>query len=306
MKKYIIKRTIATVITIWAVITVTFFLMHMIPGGPFDSIGQDVPPETLEAMNERYHLNDPVPQQYIRYLCDVVQGDLGPSYRQSGVSVTSILKQGFPVSAKVGTVAVIIIVSFGIVLGVIAALFKGRFIEQFITVFTTIGMSIPGFVMAASILYFFSERWALLPSNGISTWKHYVGPVIALSLFSIAFIVRLMASNLREVLQQDYIRTARANGIPEYKVIFKHAMRNAIIPVITYLGPTVGSILTGSFVVEKVFTIPGMGKYFVDSINMRDYTVLMGVTLFYAVLIILILFLIDLVYAWIDPRIKLK
>lgn len=306
MKKYIIKRTLATVITIWAVITVTFFLMHMIPGGPFDSIGQDVPPETLEAMNERYHLNDPVPQQYIRYLLDVVQGDLGPSYRQSGVSVVSILKQGFPVSAKVGAVAVVIIVSFGIVLGIIAALFKGRFIEQFVTIFTTIGMSIPGFVMAASILYFFSERWALLPSNGISTWKHYIGPVIALSLFSIAFIVRLMASNLREVLQQDYIRTARANGIPEYKVIFKHAMRNAIIPVVTYLGPTVGSILTGSFVVEKVFTIPGMGKYFVDSINMRDYTVLMGVTLFYAVLIILILFLIDLVYVWIDPRIKLK
>lgn len=306
MKKYIIKRTIATVITIWAVITVTFFLMHMIPGGPFDLIGQDVPPETLEAMNERYHLNDPVPQQYIRYLVNAVQGDLGPSYRQSGVSVVSILKQGFPVSAKVGAVAVVIIVSFGVVLGIIAALFKGRFIEQFVTVFTTIGMSIPGFVMAASILYFFSERWALLPSNGISTWKHYIGPVVALSLFSIAFIVRLMASNLREVLQQDYIRTARANGIPEYKVIFKHAMRNAIIPVVTYLGPTVGSILTGSFVVEKVFTIPGMGKYFVDSINMRDYTVLMGVTLFYAVLIILILFLIDLVYVWIDPRIKLK
>ena len=306
MKKYLMKRILATLITIWAVITVTFILMHSIPGGPFNTIGQDVPKETIAAMNARYHLDDPLPVQYINYFAGLLKGDLGPSYRHSGVSVTSMLAQGFPVSAKVGMVAVVVIVVLGIILGVISALFKGRVIEQFITVFTTLGMSIPSFVMAAAILYIFCERLALLPSNGLGTWKHYIGPVIALSLFSLAFVIRLMASNLREAMQQDYIRTVRANGIPEYKIVFKHAMRNAIIPVLTYLGPTVGSILTGSFVVEKVFSIPGMGKYFVDSINTRDYTVLMGVTLFYAVLVILILFLIDIVYLWIDPRIKLK
>lgn len=306
MKNYLIKRGIATIITIWAVVTVTFFLMHAIPGGPFDSIGQDVPPETIEAMNERYHLNDPLPVQYLNYLGGILKGDLGPSYRHLGVSVNSMIAQGFPVSARVGSAAVLVIVAAGVILGVISALSKERAVERIITIFTTLGMSVPGFVMAASILYFFCERLRVLPSNGLGTWKHYIGPVAALSLFSIAFVIRLMSSNLKEALGQDYIRTARANGIPEYRLVFKHAMRNAVIPVVTYLGPTIGSILTGSFVVEKVFTIPGMGKYFVDSINTRDYTVLMGVTLFYAVLVILILFLIDIVYVWIDPRIKLK
>ena len=174
------------------------------------------------------------------------------------------------------------------------------------TFFTTLGVSVPGFVVATSILYVFSELLGVLPSNGLYSWKHYIGPVITISLFSLAFVIRLMSSNLKEVLEQDYIRTARANGLPEYRVIFKHAVRNAIIPVITYMGPTVGSILTGSFVVEQVFTIPGMGKYFVDSISSRDYTILMGVTLFYAVIVVVMLFIVDLVYVLIDPRIRLK
>lgn len=306
MGRYILKRLVSTVITVLAIITITFFLMRMIPGGPFDDMSQDMPQESLDAINERYHLNDPLIMQYFTYLGGVVKGDLGPSYRLPGVTVNDIIAQGFPVSAKVGLAAIGVILVFGITLGIASALRQGRPEEYLITFFTTLGVSVPGFVVATSILYVFSELLGVLPSNGLYSWKHYIGPVITISLFSLAFVIRLMSSNLKEVLEQDYIRTARANGLPEYRVIFKHAVRNAIIPVITYMGPTVGSILTGSFVVEQVFTIPGMGKYFVDSISSRDYTILMGVTLFYAVIVVVMLFIVDLVYVLIDPRIRLK
>lgn len=306
MGKYILKRLVSTVITVLAIITITFFLMRMIPGGPFDEMSQDMPQESLDAINERYHLNDPLIMQYFTYLGGVVKGDLGPSYRLPGVTVNDIIAQGFPVSAKIGLAAIGVILVFGITLGIASALRQGRPEEYLITFFTTLGVSVPGFVVATSILYVFSELLGVLPSNGLYSWKHYIGPVITISLFSLAFVIRLMSSNLKEVLEQDYIRTARANGLPEYRVIFKHAVRNAIIPVITYMGPTVGSILTGSFVVEQVFTIPGMGKYFVDSISSRDYTILMGVTLFYAVIVVVMLFIVDLVYVLIDPRIRLK
>lgn len=306
MGKYILKRLVSTVITVLAIITITFFLMRMIPGGPFDDMSPDMPQESLDAINERYHLNDPLIMQYFTYLGGVVKGDLGPSYRLPGVTVNDIIAQGFPVSAKVGLAAIGVILVFGITLGIASALRQGRPEEYLITFFTTLGVSVPGFVVATSILYVFSELLGVLPSNGLYSWKHYIGPVITISLFSLAFVIRLMSSNLKEVLEQDYIRTARANGLPEYRVIFKHAVRNAIIPVITYMGATVGSILTGSFVVEQVFTIPGMGKYFVDSISSRDYTILMGVTLFYAVIVVVMLFIVDLVYVLIDPRIRLK
>ena len=306
MGKYILKRLVSTVITVLAIITITFFLMRMIPGGPFDDMSPDMPQESLDAITERYHLHDPLIMQYFTDLGGVVKGDLGPSYRLPGVTVNDIIAQGFPVSAKVGLAAIGVILVFGITLGIASALRQGRPEEYLITFFTTLGVSVPGFVVATSILYVFSELLGVLPSNGLYSWKHYIGPVITISLFSLAFVIRLMSSNLKEVLEQDYIRTDRANGLPEYRVIFKHAVRNAIIPVITYMGPTVGSILTGSFVVEQVFTIPGMGKYFVDSISSRDYTILMGVTLFYAVIVVVMLFIVDLVYVLIDPRIRLK
>ena len=305
MKQYILKRLLSTVITIFIVVIVTFVLMHLIPGGPFDEITQGISQESLDAINARYHLDEPVLKQFVRYLSGLLQGDMGPSYRLPGVTVNDLIAQGFPVSARVGVVAIVVILVLGLLLGIVSALCYGRFAEHLITVFTTLGTSIPAFVVATSILYFFCELLNVLPSNGLTSWKHYIGPVIALSLFSLSFVIRLTSSNLREVLSQDYIRTARANGLPERRIILKYAMRNAIIPVITYMGPTAASVLTGSFVVESVFTIPGLGKYFVSSINSRDYLVLMGVTLFYAVLVIFILFLIDIVYAFVDPRIKL-
>lgn len=305
MKNYVIKRLISTVITIFIVVIATFVLMHLIPGGPFDDIVQNIDQESLDAINARYHLDEPILKQFVRYVGGLLQGDMGPSYRLPGVTVNDLIQQGFPVSARVGAVAIVVIMIFGIGLGIVSALCTGKLPEYLITVFTTLGTSIPGFVVATSILYFFSERWAILPSNGLTSWKHYIGPVVALSLFSLSFVIRLTSSNLRDVLNQDYIRTARANGLPEYRVVMKYALRNALIPVVTYMGPTAASILTGSFVVETVFTVPGLGKYFVNSIGNRDYLVLMGVTLFYAVLVISMLFLIDIVYAFIDPRIKL-
>lgn len=308
MGTYLIKRLIAMIITIFIVATITFFLMHAIPGGPFDLMGltDTVPRETIEAMNARYHLDDPVAVQYWNYLKKLLQGDLGISYRSAGTSVNEIIARGFPFSAKVGLAASLVIVVLGIGLGIAAALNRGKLAERSITLLTTLFMSVPGFVIAAFLLYVFCERLGLLPSNGLSTWKHYIGPVIALSLFSLAFVIRLMASNLSQTMNQDYIRTARANGLPQSQIVWKHAMRNALLPVITYIGPTVGAILTGSFAVEKVFSIPGMGEYFVSSISNRDYTVLMGVTLFYAIIIIATMFLVDIVYLFIDPRIKLK
>lgn len=306
MGKYIINRLISTLMTLFLIITLSFFLMHAIPGGPFDLLYQEMPEESLRALNERFHLNAPLYVQYLSYLNRLLHGDLGVSCRLSDIGVNDLLAQGFPISSKIGMVSIITIVTLGLLLGTLSALHWRRTPDHLITIFTTLGISIPGFVTATFILYFFCERLRLLPSNGLYTWKHYIGPVITLSLFSTAFIVRLVSANLIEILHQDYIRTAMANGLPARHILFKHAMRNALIPVITYVGPTFAAVLTGSFVVEKVFTIPGMGKYFVDSISSRDYTVLMGTTLFYAVIVVSVLFLIDLLYAWIDPRIKLR
>lgn len=308
MRTYLMKRFIAMLITIFIIATVTFFLMHAIPGGPFDLMGltDTVPRETVEAMNARYHLDDPVIVQYGNYLKDLLKGNLGISYRSAGTTVNEIIGRGFPFSAKIGLVASLVIVIAGIGLGMVAGLYRGKLPERLVTLLTTICMSVPGFVVAAFLLYVFCEKLGVLPSNGLSTWKHYIGPVVAISLFSLAFVIRLMASNLSQTMNQDYIRTARANGLPPSRIIWKHAMRNALIPVVTYIGPTVGAILTGSFAVEKVFSIPGMGEYFVSSISNRDYTVLMGVTLFYAIIIIVTMFLVDMVYLLIDPRIKLK
>lgn len=308
MKSYSIKRVLSMIITLFAVSTITFFLMHAIPGGPFDLMGltDTVPRETIEAMNARYHLDEPVIVQYWNYLKNLLHGDFGISYRTAGITVNEIIARSFPASAKIGLVSSCVIIVCGILLGVVASLKRGKAPERLITLLSTLFMSVPGFVIAAVLLYVFCEKLGLLPSNGLSSWKHYIGPVIALSMFSLAFVIRLTASNLTQVMNQDYIRTARANGLPKRSIVWKHALRNAMVPVVTYIGPTVGAILTGSFAVEKVFSIPGMGEYFVSSISNRDYTVLMGVTLFYAVIIIVTLFLVDMVYLVIDPRIKLK
>ncbi len=292
-------------ITLWFVVTITFFLMHSIPGGPFDLNEKALPPQVLEALNEKYHLNDPLYKQYFDYLKGVATFELGPSFSRPGITVNQLIEQGFPVSARLGGLAALVVISVGIPIGIISALKQNKWQDYVVTIFATLGVAVPGFVLGTLIVYVFSAKLDVLPAYGLDTWKHYIGPVITLSGFSLAFVSRLTRSSLLEVMQQDYIRTARAKGLPELTVIFKHALKNSLIPVITYMGPMIAAIMTGSFVTEKIFAVPGMGRHFVESVGNRDYTVLLGTTIFYAAFAIFMIFLVDIAYGMIDPRIKL-
>jgi oligopeptide transport system permease protein len=278
--------------------------MHAIPGGPFTR-EKPLPPAVIKALEEKFKLNQPLHMQYFDYVKGVFTFDFGPSFQKVGVDVTDMILEGLPASAKIGMLAVLVVLLIGIPLGIISALKQNKWEDYVVTILATIGVTIPSFVVATLIIYVFSAKLQILPSFGLKTWKHFIGPVIALSGFSLAFVARLTRSSMLEVLQQDYIRTARAKGLSEFVVIGKHALKNALIPVITYVGPMIASILTGSFVIEKIFAIPGMGKYFVESVGNRDYTVIIGVTVFYAAFYIIMVFIVDIIYGIIDPRIKL-
>ena len=304
MKSYYLKRIASMIVTILLITTLTFTMMHSIPGGPFTR-ERPVPDEILRALNEKYDLDKPLPVQYLTYMKGLVTFDLGPSYSKIGTSVNDLITSGFPVSAKIGILSSILIVVMGIPLGVISALKQNKPIDYFVMFMATLGITVPSFVIATVIIYFFAGKLGWIPSFGLSTPASYIGPVLALAGYSLAFVTRLTRSSMLEVLRQDYIRTARANGIREFTVIMKHAVRNALIPVITYVGPMVAGILTGSFVVEKIFAIPGLGRHFVESVTNRDYTVIMGITVFYAVFYLITVFIVDIAYSWIDPRIKL-
>jgi oligopeptide transport system permease protein len=230
--------------------------------------------------------------------------DFGPSFKRVGISVNDLIYSGFPVSAKVGGMSILVIILMGIPIGIISALKQNSPTDYFVTIMATIGVAVPNFVIATVIIYIFSSRLGILPSHGLTSWVHYLGPVVSLSGFSLAFVARLTRSSMLEVMQQDYIRTARAKGLDEGVVIFKHALKNALIPVVTYMGPMIAAILTGSFVIERIFAIPGMGKYFVESVGNRDYTVIMGITIFYALFAIVMILIVDIIYGLIDPRIK--
>ncbi|WP_026895210.1 ABC transporter permease [Clostridiisalibacter paucivorans] len=303
MGRFLTKRLISMILTLFIVITITFFLMHAIPGGPFTR-EKPLPPAVIEALEKKYKIDQPVYMQYIDYLKGVLTLDFGPSFQKQGVQVTDLIWKGLPVSAKIGGLSVLGIIILGIPLGIISALKQNKWQDYVVTIVATLGVTIPSFVMATLIIYIFSSKLGILPSHGLEGPKYYIGPVIALGGFSLAFVARLVRSSMLEVMRQDYIRTARAKGLSEFVVIGKHALKNALIPVVTYLGPMIAAILTGSFVVERIFAIPGMGKYFVESVTNRDYTVIMGVTIFYAAFLILMILLVDVIYVLIDPRIK--
>jgi oligopeptide transport system permease protein len=303
LTRFLLNRFISVLLTIWAVVTVTFLMMHAVPGGPFQ-LEKQLPDAVIKALEAKYHLDDPLPKQYVDYLKGILTWDLGPSFQKVGVSVEEMIGQSFPVSMKVGLLAVGVVLLFGIPLGVLAAVRSGRASDQFIRFLATLGQTIPSFVLATLLIYVFSARLNWFPSFGLRTWKHYVLPVIALGGYSLSFVLRLTRSSMLEVLQQDYIRTARAKGVSEFSIVFRHALRNALIPVVTYIGPLIASIITGSFVVEKIFAIPGMGKFFVESVTNRDYTVLMGLTLFQSIILCVAILAVDLLYGFLDPRIK--
>ena len=303
MGRFIINRFISMLITLLFVITITFFLMHAIPGGPFTR-EKALPPAVVKVLEEKYNLDQPLWKQYVMYVGGIAKGDLGPSFQRVGVTVNQLIRKGFPVSGKMGLVAVIMVLALGVPIGMISALKQNKWQDRLAMFLATLGVTIPSFVLGTLIVYIFSAKLKILPSYGLTTWKHYIGPVIALGGFSLSFVARLTRSSMLEVLGQDYIRTARAKGLSEFVVVGKHALKNALIPVVTYIGPLVAAILTGSFVVERIFAIPGMGKYFVESVGNRDYTVLMGMTIFYAVFLVFMVLVVDILYGFIDPRIK--
>ena len=304
MFRYIIKRSVMMILTLFLVLLFTFLIMHAIPGGPY-SAGKRLPPAVQEAIEAKYKLNDPLYVQFMDYLGRVVQLDLGPSFKYEGMSVNDLIAQGFPISSALGLFSMLLVLITGIPLGIIAAMKRGKWQDTTVSFITTFGVTIPSFVVATLLLYFFSFRLGWFPVYGVESLKGYVLPTIALSGYSLAYVTRLMRSSLLDVLNTDYIRMARVKGTPERKIVLRHGMRNALVPVVTVIGPLFAGLLMGSFVVEKIFALPGMGRFFVQSITNRDYTAIMGFTIFYAAVLVMIVFIVDIIYFLIDPRIKL-
>ncbi len=303
MAKYTIKRVFLALVTIFLVCFITFFVMNIVPGGPFNGEKAKTP-EVMKILNERYGLDKPIMEQFINYMRNILRGDFGISLT-TGRSITVIIGESFSVSAKLGGFAVIIALILGTILGSIAALNRNKLPDRIIIFFVTLFTAMPSFVLGSFLLLIFSIQLKLVPVWSTNN-PNYVLPVIALSLSPMAYITRLTKTSMLDVLGQDYVRTAKAKGVNPYKVIFVHSLRNALIPVITYVGPLTASILTGSLVVETIFTIGGLGSKFVDSITKRDYTMIMGTTIFLATLMITMNLLSDLVYKVVDPRIKLE
>lgn len=305
MLKYTVKRVAMGILSIFIVATLTFFLMNLVPGGPFVA-EKSISAEAQAALAAKYGLDKPLFQRYLTYMGDFLHGDMGVSLRQRGRTVSDIIFSKFPVSARLAGVAVLIALLLGIPLGCWSAYNRGKIWDSTIIVFTTCGIAIPSFISSVLLLYFLGSKLNLFPTVGLNTLSSYVMPVTALAIYPTAYITRLMRSSILDVMGQDYIRTAKAKGLSNFKMIFKHALRNAILPVVTYVGPMLAGLMTGSFVVEKIFTIPGLGREFVSSIVNRDYTMVMGTTIILATLIIAANVIVDILYKIIDPRINLK
>ena len=305
MTKYIVKRIALGLLSIFVVATLTFFLMNLVPGGPFVA-EKSISKAAQKALEAKYGLDKPLFERYITYITDFVQGDMGLSLRQRGKTVSDIIFSKFPVSAGLAGIAVAVALLVGIPLGCLSAYNRGKFADNFIIVLMTCGIAIPSFITSVILLYTFGSQLKLLPTIGLRTAASYIMPVTALAIYPTAYITRLMRSSLLDVMGQDYIRTAKAKGLSNFKILFKHALRNAILPVITYVGPMLANLMTGSFVVEKIFTIPGLGGEFVSAISKRDYTMIMGTTIVLATLIITANVIVDILYKIVDPRIKLK
>ena len=305
MGKYIVKRFLMAILTVFVVATLTFFLMNAVPGGPYEA-EKAISPQAKAALEAKFGLDQPLFIQYLTYMKNIMHGDFGPSLKQRGREVIDIIMTKFPVSAKIGGISVLVALTVGIPLGCLAALHRGKASDNAIIVIATIGIAVPSFVVCSLSMFFFGVRLKWFPTVGLTSWKSYVMPVFALSFYPTAYIVRLMRSSMLDVLGQDYMRTARAKGVSQFVSLFKHALRNAILPIVTYVGPMMAYTLTGSFIVEKIFTIPGLGGEFVSSITNRDYMMIMGTTIFLATLMVFMNFIVDIIYKIIDPRINLK
>lgn len=299
---YIIKRVLLAVLTVWIVLTITFFVMHFVPGGPFAS-EKAITPAAQAALEAKYGLDKPLMEQYWTYLVDAfTKFDFGPSLKQRGRMVIDVIKDGLKTSAKLGIIAAAWATIVGVVLGAMAALRRNTILDRVVMVISTAFVSMPSFIMGSLLLLLFSVKLGLVPANG-ETAKGLILPVITLGLSPMANIIRLTRSSMLDVLGQDYIRTARAKGVAPAKIIFGHALKNALIPVITYVGPMLAYIVTGSLVVEQIFAVPGIGRAFVQSIINRDYSMIMGTTIVLASLIVIMNLISDILYKIVDPRI---
>ena len=317
MLKFIFKRIFTGLITLFLVITITFFLLHKLPGDPFES-EKAIPPQVKANLMVKYGIDKPLGVQYVNYLKNVAKGDLGISMKEKGRTVNSVIKNSFPISADLGIRAVIFGLVFGIPLGIIAALNRGKKLDYTSMIIAVIGISVPSFVIAGVLqLYAVDIHKAILLDRlhlplgkilltGWDSPAKKILPVIALGFFSVAEVARLMRSKMIEIMDQDYIKLAIAKGIQPINIIFKHALRNAMLPIITVISPSIAAILTGSFVIETMFSIGGLGKYYIGSIIDRDYTMVLGVTVFYSAFLILMMIVMDILYALVDPKIKLE
>lgn len=302
MTRYVFRRLGGAIIILWVIITVTFALMHAIPGGPFTT-EKKLPPQVKASIEAKYHLDDPVWKQYGDYLGGVITGDLGPSFKYEGRSVNDIIGDAFPISAQLGLLSLVVAIVGGITAGAISAMRPNSIVDYAVTVLSTIGISVPTFIIGAVLVYIVGFELGWFP---VALWRgpsYMVLPVLTLAAQPMAFIARLTRSGLLDVYQQEYIRTARAKGLGSWTILTRHALGNAILPVITYLGLLAASLLTGSFIVETIFAIPGLGQYFVTSIYNRDYTVILGITIFYSALVVFLNILVDMIYPLIDPRV---
>ncbi|MCK5901774.1 MAG: oligopeptide ABC transporter permease OppB [Cocleimonas sp.] len=303
MLQIILKRLQIAVPTLLFVITVSFFMIRLAPGGPFDS-ERPIPKEIAENLERVYHLNEPLITQYGYYLWNILHGDFGPSFKYQDYTVSELILQGFPVSLSLGLLALLLALLIGIVLGSIAALRQNSRVDYLVMTFAMTGIAIPSFVIAPLLALFFGVMLGWLPTGGWGSWQQMVLPVISLSLPQIAIVARMTRASLIDTLNSPYMLTAKAKGLPLRLILLRHALKPTLLPIVSWLGPATAAIITGSVIIEQIFGLPGIGRYFVNGALNRDYTLVMGVVIFYGVLIILMNLLVDLVYAWLDPRIR--
>ncbi len=303
MLRFALKRVLGAIPTLLVLIALAFFLIKVAPGGPFDT-DRRIPPEIEANLQAAYNLDEPLYIQFGLYLGSLLRGDFGPSFQYRDYTVTELIATGFPVSLRLGGFAMLLAFFVGVAVGTIAALKQNSFTDHAAMAVAMTGISIPNFVMAPLLVLLFAVTLKWLPAGGLGDWRNFVLPVIALALPQIAYIARLTRGSMIEVLRADFIRTARAQGLPQRTVIIRHALKPALLPVISYLGPATAAIITGSVVIEQIFGVPGLGRFFIQGALNRDYTLVMGVVVFYGVLIIVFNLIVDLVYGWLDPRVQ--
>ena len=305
MIKFILKRLMYIVAALFVIVTLTFFLMRIAPGSPFAS-EKSLPPEIEAALQEEYGLDNPWYIQYKDYLVSTAQFDFGESMKYKGRSTNDMIAESFPISLTLGIEPMILAVGLGVLVGVVTALYHNKFPDYLGTTIAVLGISVPSFILAGLLQYFVGLKWQLLPISGWNGFIYSIMPAFAIAVTHMGFIAKLVRSSMLEQNSSEYVKMARAKGLGKWTTVFKHTLRNALLPVVTYLGPLFAGVITGSFIVEQIFAIPGLGKYFVTSITNRDYTVIMGTTVFYSIILLFAVLIVDIIYGFIDPRINLK